>query len=271
MIMPKKKPSPSNRTIYNKNHYTAQAMLLDPWFKEKIKWLKNRFVEVGRPLPKRPFKKYKDYLTWNTGFWKRHAEMMKSPEYLAEKDRITGGKDTISREEYDRLQEFEEQFLPPVYGNVYDEILAHFGIDRKDKGFRDFLEYHIFFSYDEFPTSPFTVTWKRNDKTRKSELFIRLHGHTKKEDIINHWDWIAKEQKHLPDYMGKNKEWKNFERDMGIYNQYTALKDPNIKRRKDGDSLDSKLWAALRKKWPELTMSSIRSIVTKTQQRLGKN
>jgi hypothetical protein len=176
-------------------------MLLDPWFIEKIIWLKNRFFEIGQPLPRKPFKKYKDYLAWNNRFWKRYAEMMKSPEYLEERKRITGRKENISLEEYEQLTKFEEEFLPPVYGNVYDEILEHFGIKRDDKGFRDFLEYHIFFGYDEYPTSPFAVTWKRNDKTQQMELFIHLHGHTKKEDIVAHWDWIAKEQKYLPDYM----------------------------------------------------------------------
>ncbi len=260
----------NRRTIYDQNHYKAQAMLLDPWFIAKINWLKSRFVEIGHPLPKRSFKKYKDYMAWNDGFWKRHTEMMKSAEYLEEKNKITGGKERISGEEYDKLKEFEEQFLPPIYGQVYNEILEHYGIKRDHKGFRDFLEYHIFYGHDEYLTAPFSLTWKRNSKTRKLELFIRLSGHTKKEDIIKHWDWIAQEQKSLPDYVGKNKEWNSFERDMEIYSQYKALKDPAIKRRNHGNSLDAKLWADLSKRWPELTMSNIRSIVAKTRKRLGE-
>jgi hypothetical protein len=245
-------------------------MLLDPWFIEKIIWLKNRFFEIGQPLPRKPFKKYKDYLAWNNRFWKRYAEMMKSPEYLEERKRITGRKENISLEEYEQLTKFEEEFLPPVYGNVYDEILEHFGIKRDDKGFRDFLEYHIFFGYDEYPTSPFAVTWKRNDKTQQMELFIHLHGHTKKEDIVAHWDWIAKEQKYLPDYMGKNKVWKNFERDLEIYNHYKALKTKSTKRRKVHNALDAELWLAMTKKWPTLTTNGVRTIVTKTSKRLGE-
>jgi hypothetical protein len=270
VMVTKKKKSSGNRTIYDQNYYKAQAMILDPWFIEKIAWLKNRFVEVGCPLPKRPFKKYKDYLAWNKRFWDRYAQMMKSPEYLQEKNRITGGKENIPLKEYEQLQEFEEQFLPPVYGNIYDKILEHFRINHRDKGFRDFLEYHIFFGYNEYPTSPFSITWRRNDKTRQPELFIRLYGHTKKEDIISHWDQIAQEQKHLSGYMGKNKEWQSFERDIEIYNQYKSLKDPKIKRNSSYKAIDIRLWATLRKKYPNLTVNSIRSIITKTRKRLGE-
>lgn len=264
------KRSKRKRTIYDQNYYKAQAMLRDPWFIDKINWLKNRFFEIGQPLPKRPFKKYKDYLAWNKKFWNRYSAMMKSAEYLEEKNRITAGKETFSLEEFNELQAFEEKFLPPVYGNIYDEILEHYNIDRNDKGFRDFLEYHIFFGYDEYPTSPFAVIWKRNDKTQQMELFIRLYGHTKKEHIIEHWDWVAKEQKYLPDYVGKNKEWKTFDRDLEIYNEYRSLKATSEKRRKNHRALDTELWVRLVKKWPTLTTNGIRTIITKTSKRIGK-
>lgn len=260
----------SHRYIYDRNYYKAQAMLRSPWFSEKLGWLKKRFLEVGCPLPPKPFKKYQEYLDWNKKYWDRYAEMEKSPEFLEVKARITGNKETMVPEEFYALEDFREEFLPPVYGNIFDEILEHFNINPEDKGFRNFLEFYVFFGEKEYHTSPFSISWIRNSLTDKFELYIKIYGHTKKEDLVQHWDWIAHEQRDLKDFIGKNKAWKTFDRDMEIYDAYKQLKNSGVRRQKNFRALDYKLWGIFHKRWPKLTISNIRSIINRTQKRLGE-
>lgn len=262
---------PKPRAIYTKNYYKAQAMIKDPWFLEKESWLRKRFLETGCPLPKNPFKKYAQYLEWNKKFWKRYAAMEKSEEYLAEKERTVGNKENVSPDEYFAFEEFRENFLPPVYGNVFDEILEHFKIDPKDKGFQGFLEHYFFFGQREYIKSPFGLRWIKNPETGKTEFFVRIYGHTKKEDIIDNWDWIAEDQKLCEDYIGKNKAWKTFDRDIEIYTRYKKMKEKGIKRHHNNWAMDTVLLNEFDKKYPELTLTRIRAIITKTRERLGEN
>lgn len=262
--------------MYDRNYYKAQVMLRDPWFVEKADWLRNRFAKVGCPLPEKPFKKYQEYLDWNTKFWDRYSEMERSPEFLAEKQKITGGKEKIPLEEYRALEEFREQFLPPIYGQTFSEILEHFKIDRNDEGFKSFLELYFFFGQTEYPTRLFNIIWKRNEKTDEFELFIRIYGHTKKEDIMDHWEWIAREQKIMKDFIGKSKAWKAFDRDIEIYNCYKKLKESGLIRRSNKaafygiTALDKDTWTVLHKKYHKLTIGDVRRIVSRTAKRLGE-
>lgn len=267
MIKLKKLPK---RNIYDKNYYKAQAMLRDPWFIEKAEWLKKRFTEIGCSLPKKPFKKYKTYQAWNKRYWDRYTEMEKSHEFLEAKRRITGNKRMISMEEFNALENFREGFLPPTYGRVFTEILEHFGIGSKDERFRNFLEFYFFLGQKEYVKPKLSIKFTRDSKTNETEMFLRIYGYTKKEDIMRQWDWISWNQKSLKDFVGKNKAWKTFNRDIAIYNLYKKMKDPKTKRQPNDNGLDTKLWLALKEKWPKLTISSVRTIVNRTRKRLGE-
>ena len=264
------------RTIYDQNYYRAQAMLRDPWFIEKIAWLKKRFTDTGCPLPAKPFKKYQEYFDWNDKFWQRYAEMQKSPEFLAEKQRITGGKEEMSWEAFYELEDFKDKFLPPVYGETYKEILEHFNIDPKHRGFRDFLEFYIFFGKNEFRTQALSASWRTNSRTDETEFLLKINGFTKKEDLLDWWDWIAEQQKSMKDYIGRNKAWVTFDRDVEIYNHYKELKKSEFPRRGGLDgmngimALDKDIWADLNEKYPRLTIGNIRRIISQTAMRLGE-
>ncbi len=252
------------REIYDQNYYNAQEMLLNPWFQKKILWLKNKFRDFGCPIPKEGFKTLKEYMDWNQNqFWKSYFDTEKSSKFQAKLNKITGGKKSWGTKEQDQIEKLKLKLLPPIYGETYDEILEKFNINRKDRGFRDFLERHIFFNKDTYFTPLFSINWIRNKKTNKMELFVKLNGHTRKEDLTNGWDFIANEQKSLPDYMGKNKKWITFERDNGIYEIYLKLKkQKNFKRSKDtGESIDTLIYIEIRKKHYSLTLSTIRSII----------
>ncbi len=260
------------RPIYDENYYKVAAILRDSWFKEKVALLKRRFAETGCPLPKRPFKKYAQYMAWNDAFWKRYTELEKSPEMAAARTRITGDKTTMSSQEFYALEEFKESFLPPVYGQVFDDILEHFGIDQRDRRYYDFLEYHTFFGIDEYPTEPFKVMWRREKPGDPAELLVQIFGHTKREDFLRHWDWIAQEQKSLPDFLGKNKAWGTFERDMEIYDLYKKLREESGRKRAENSmkAVDKWIYSELHGKYRELTLQNIRTIVARTRERLGE-
>jgi hypothetical protein len=270
--MAKEKAKKPRRPIYDDNYYKAQAMLLDDWFIDKKKWLLNRFAETGCPLPQKPFKTYQQYMDWNEKFWKRHAEMERGPEVAEARLRLTGNKERMTSEEFYAFEDFKESFLPPIYGQVYDEILEHFNIDPKDKGFRDFLEFHFFFGQDTYPTQPFGVTWLRRKPNEPMKLYVEIYGHTKQEDFLAHWNWIEREQRHLPDFMGKSKARETFARDREIYALYREIKAANPKRanvKKSRLPADTLTLMELDGRYPGLTITNIRTIVTRARKRLG--
>ncbi|HEV7449563.1 MAG TPA: hypothetical protein VGP13_03455 [Candidatus Paceibacterota bacterium] len=266
----KKRKKAVLKVVYDQNYYKAAAMLKDPWFKEKEAWLRKRFRDVGCPLPPRPFKKSAEYMAWNDRLWERYAEMERSPEFIAEKNRITGSKEMMSAEEYYALEEFRENFLPPMYGQVFTEILRHYEIDDKNAGFREFLELYFFFGREEYRTAPFDISWRRDPKG-EVEFLIKIHAHTTREDFLSHWGWIAENQKlFFKNPIGKNKPWETFDRDLEIYREYQKLKKEAGPRSANGQSLDRLIYRAIGSKWPDVEFNHIRSIITKTRKRLGE-
>lgn len=259
----------TRREIYDKNYYIAQTLLQNPKFQKRIQWLKDTFARFGCPIPASGFKTQQEYTEWNEGFWTIFGKLEESQEYKNKIKEITGGKPTYGLKEYNEIENFRAEFLPPLYGQYFQEILEEFGISRKDKGFKDFLEYHVFFNKDIYPTNLFKVRWIRNPKTEKAELFVQILGHTKKEDIIEHWNWIAQEQKYLSDYQAKNKEWSAFSRDNEVYEVYSRIKsERNTKRAKKTDgqrAVDEEIYVDVAQKYPNLTLSHIRKIIAKVK------
>jgi hypothetical protein len=276
--MDKIKKKIKKRVIFSHDYNKMQVMIRDSWFIKKVAWLKNRFAEIGCPLPLKGFKRYKQYLTWNDRYWKRHSEMQQLDEYLNGRLKITGSKEQISAKEFDDLQDFDQKFLPPVYGEMYSEILHYYGLPIDNDYFRDFLESYIFFGKTDCTLPPFSVCAIRNKKTNKPGLFIQLYSHTRKEDILNYWNFIAKEQKNFfnsaSESIGKNKAWEEIDRDIEIYNLYKKLKlerGETVKRANAlCDMLDMKLFVIIHKKYPKINITAIRRIISQAKKRLGE-
>ena len=266
-----KPPKMHRRTVYNQGYYKAQAMLRDDWFKEKMKWLRKRFAEVGCPVPTEGYTTNEEYRAWQGGYWKRYSEMNQDEYYKAKSLEITGGKQFISREELDQLEDLQYQYLPPMYGGIFSEILKHFDIDPKDQQFKYFLEFYMFRGRTELPSSNFSVRLSRHPKTNELELLVKIHGFTKKEDIMNNWDFIIEDQKYLSDYQGKSKEWVEFERDLEIYKLWKVIKREKSNRQGLWQAVDMDIYAQLHQKYPEITVTSIRRIILKTAKRLGES
>lgn len=258
----------SQREVYDKNYYKVQELLANPKFKRQISDLKRKFQKFNCPIPKNGFNSMQEYLDWNKNkFWKSYSDLETSEKYKKEIIKITGGKSSWGSEEMLKIERFREKFLPPVYGQVFEDILEEFGISRKNKGFDDFLERHVFFNKNTYPTSLLTVKWIRNKKTDKMELFIQIYGHTRKEDLMKNWDFIIEDQKLLPDYTGKNKKWFTFNRDNLIYETYLKIKEGRSTRSsKKLKPIDEEIYLQMQDRYPGLTMGTIRSIVSKVKE-----
>jgi hypothetical protein len=269
MYMPKSRKG-QRRVVHNQRHYKVGAMLRDPWFIQRADWLRQRLKDTGCPIPPKPLKTYKQYLAWNDRFWDRYTAMKNSAVFLEEKNRIAGSKRKISTTEYDALEKYKDAFLPPVYGEVFREILQHFHFNPDDTELRDFLIFYFFFGATEYHTEPLKIALTRNERTREIELHLRIYGHTKKEDIMRHWKSISDEQRHLKDFIGKNKAWVTFNRDIEIYLLYKKMKATRGDEQLKTFGIDQRTYAELHFKYRGITINNIRSIVSRTRKRLGE-
>lgn len=268
--MTKKLPK-KPRTVYNQPYYKVQAVMRDEWFMERINWLRKRFEETGQPVPLEGFATNDEYQEWRETYWNRYSEMSQSDEYKEKQFAVSGGKELLSAEEFIALEQLESTYLPPMYGGVFREILEHYDLDPKDQQFKYFLEFYVFRGRRELPQSNFSVRLARDSKTNELELFIKLKGFTKKEDIMDNWEFIAQEQQYLADFQGKSKEWVEFERDLEVYRLYKKLKLEKPGRQNNHWlTIDKDLFAQLHSTYPELTTTSIRTLVARTAERLGE-
>ena len=286
MIQTKKKIQ-KERDIFDERHYRAQAMLRSKKFKEMVDWLKGKFAEFDRPIPAEGFKTFEEYFDWNKRWWGKWAELRYGAEYKKIFYEITGGKDVFTHEQMLKIREFEDHFLPPVYGEYFDEILREFKIDPKDKGYQDFLERHIFFNEHDYPHDLLSIVWKRESRTEPPKLYLEILPGTKLEDIERYWGDVINEQKSLPGFKERNRPWENFERDIEIYMLYEDLKDKLLaegKQRKSSirldtaldkgepyqiSRLDNEIFEKIREKHGDLTFDAIRTAISRAKKHLG--
>ncbi len=259
------------RPIYNKKHYKALELLRNPKFQRRIRELKKVFKCFGCPVPKDGFEKYADYQAWVDNYWDTYSKYRKSDGYKVGIHKITGGQETFGLKEFNKIEKFENRFLPPIYGAVLSEILAEFGVDKNDPEFKDFIEYYVFLGRDRFPTELFRVSLSRENNKRELQMFIQLYGHTRKEDITDNWDFITKYQKDLLDYKQRNRKREEFERDNKIYEYHLKLKEKRQgKRAKNGElSLEEATLSKFSKRYPYLNIEVIRGIVRRVKGRRG--
>jgi hypothetical protein len=258
------------RKVYDKDYYRAQVMLKDPWFIEKINFLKKRFSYVGCPIPKGGFKTYKQFEKWSDKYWDIRRTMINSDEYKFKINEITKGKIKISSEEYDLVEKFKDDYLPPVYGENFREILGHFDIDKDEGRFASFLESYLFFNKKEYRDTVIKTKLSRDNKKGETEMFIQIFKYTKKEDIINNWNFVVDMQKSLQGYLGKSKKWESFDRDIEIYNLYKRYKKESNHRRNNFTPIDREIFVELHKKYKEITLNQLRNVVCRAKKRLGE-
>jgi len=256
--------------ILDDYHYQVKMMMGDQYFKDSIDQLLNRFESFNCPVPRDGFKKYDEYSKWNDKYWNKFAEIRYGKKYKDNFKRITQEKKSWGLDVQNKIEEFENNFLPPIYGRYFEEILNHFNIVNNRKGFHDFLINYVFFKKTEYPHPSFNITWRRNKKSNEPELYLRIFGYTKKEDIEKYWPEIEKEKKMLPDYHGKSKERKNFDRDLQIFKLYKEIKSRKtaISKNKGEEiycnkRIDEEIYSIINGQYGDLEWENIRKIITK--------
>ena len=251
-------------------------MVADFYFQEAMNWLRRRFDEVGCPIPDNGFKTYKEYLAWNHKYWARWSKMHESSQFKKLIRDITRGKKSWGSEEQAKIHELEEAYLPPAYGSYFNDLLERFFIPfSKRKRFKDFLEHYLFLGKQEFSPDVAGIKIVLNREIREPELYLRVYGYTKLKDVESAWSTIADYQKDLPDYLGKNKGWESFDRDLRILNLYKKLKAELGTRKRAERSknsmkrIDMQICLAIRREFSQdLDWENIRKIISKTKRRL---
>lgn len=258
------------RIIHNLDYYKAEFIMADPKFNDFIGQLMKKFSDFGCPVPEKGFKNYKEYLEWNDKYFDAISKIEYGPEFKNKINKITGGNSSWGIEEQEKIEELRDKELPPIYGSDIGYMLEEYGISRKDKSYRKFADFiieYIFFKKREFIDSQLVITWKRDEKTSEAELFIKILPHTRKEDIEKIWPMIKKEQAYLPKYKVKHKEYKNFHRDLEIYNIYKDFsKKPTSKYKMENCYLlnkrvDYETEKLIREKYGISSWGTIRNIV----------
>lgn len=259
------------RNIYDEDYYKIQFILNDRNFKRKINLLTETFAAFGCPIPKDGFNNYKQYLTWNDKYFSIRGKIEQGKKFTAEINKITKGKKQWSEKEQRKINELEKKELPPIYGENIDNILRYHGITKEDKKYnryRDFIIEHIFFSRNEYNNAPLVIKCKRDGKTREVKMFMQIFSHTRKEDLENAWPVIKEQQKFLPKCKNKNKEYKNFHRDLEIYSIYRTFQKTLPKSKQKGVNLDDnkrvddETCKKINKKYGDMNWETIRKIVS---------
>jgi hypothetical protein len=149
--------------------------------------------------------------------------------------------------------------------------LEHHKIPRDDSKFRDFVEWYIFLNRKDFLSPIMRVNMTRDPKTGEKKMFVQIFEYTKKEDLVNNWDFIADMQKYLPGYIGKSKQWESFDRDFEVYSLYKKLREEKENDNNFTFNLDTEIYVQLHHKYKELTVNNIRDIISRTAKRLSES
>ena len=111
-----------------------------------------------------------------------------------------------------------------IFGEYIKELIFKYKINGDLKQNENFLHAHIFFGRIDFEETPFKTIYRYNEKNKECELFVQIMPWTRKKDFENNWGLVEDRQIKLKEYISKNKEWKNFHRDLEIYKVFDKLK-----------------------------------------------
>lgn len=214
------KKSPS--LIYSRDYYRMEKLIRDKRFKERVQWLRGEYTRLNHPIPQKGFKDYKQYAQWITSFRLSYYDT-KRVELDKKILEIKSSKTLNSSEKARKIDNERHRSLPLEPNFFVENIMEEFGINKDNDKLFSFILWHIFLGKEHLSESIVKATLKQNDKG-VLELFIAVLPHTKLKHIKDNWKEIERLQKYLPGYIGKNKEQKEFDRNLHIYHVYQKVK-----------------------------------------------
>jgi hypothetical protein len=262
--------------IYSPDYYRMEKLVKNPQFQTRLRDLKASWEKWGVPIPVNGFELVKDYHAWRERLLDIYRAKVESEEVHAAIREVDEDPSLSPTEKIWRRLEVQDKLSPPLPWSFIQQSLEEFGLDPKNEDYQYFLTTYIFFQQAHFSEAFFTVLWQRNEKTDQMELFLKLEPHTKLEHVEAFWkDRIAPEIKQLPGYVGKNKAWEEFDRDLRIYTVHQKIQMEVVGKgkRSTKKAIDTLTWTYLRKKHPDkfkrLTLSQVRLSTRKIIKKLG--
>ncbi|MFH1712447.1 MAG: hypothetical protein ABH846_04415 [Patescibacteria group bacterium] len=257
--------------IYSPEHYQMKRLVRSKRFQSQLRKLHQSWKSHGVTVPTNGFKRAKDYYSWVAKLRSACNKAMDSQEVADAIMKVNNNPSLSPTEKVWRRFEVQKSCTPPTPHGAVDKLLKACSLNPKNEQYRRFITKYIFFGQREFSKPFFTVHGKRNKETDEWGIFLKLEGHTKPGHIVKFWSQVDAYLKLLPDYVGKNKPWEEFERDLEIFETYQGLKSslPGKRARyqSDGFTLDSRTWQMLRErdrgKYEKLTLSQVRKSVSK--------
>jgi len=158
------------------------------------------------------------------------------------------------------------------YDDIEVSILKKFNLSI------DFLEpmrWLILFNNLDYKSPVCRIKLTENKKGSK-QMWLQVFPQTRKKDIMRIWNQISSLQEHLSNYRGKLKDWINFERDYEIYRLYkgyrkelgTRKRAENVTNMLKGQfPIDYYISREIAKKYPNVSLSSIRQIISRFKKR----
>lgn len=263
--MPKQKNI--NVPIYSQDYYRFQKLVQDPKFQEEVRRLYSRYEKFDCPVPPGGFKKYKQYENWLDQFWKIYTQQEKI--HGRQKENVFHDEEEIEGRKRFKIKvtlDLKDSRFPPMPWQFIEEILVEFNFDDKKEEYKDFLSDYLFRGKKEYREEVLRTRGIRNEKTGQFEWFIQIFPHTKRDHVIENWDFISKTLEDIPGYVGKNKPWENFKRDLYIHSIYKNLQK-KLERRtspaKGERPLDEQTWHIVKKRYPGLNLSKIKDAVSR--------
>jgi hypothetical protein len=258
-----------SKTVHNKIHYQIKALLKNPDFIQDIQELKEILEKYNLYIPKEGFNTQGQFSLWRDAYWEAREKAFQSSDYLNAVAETENGKEQFTSEEIDRIRDIKDQHIPPIYIDYLHNLLAKYDFDRKDKKLQHFIERYFFFNQQELKEYPLYINHKRNRKTGKMELFVKIEPWTTKKDLEEAWSGIKEEQQTYQDYIERNVPWAEFDRDIEIYTLYKqVMKTRNVTKIK---ATDMHVYAELHSKYPEINNDLIRKIYKKARNILERS
>lgn len=259
------------KIVENSRFYRIKLLLLKKEFQSDVQQLKDSFASFDLAIPVDGFKNEEEYEGWRNSYWEKWSIYAESPGIKKLTKKYTDKDGKLIRCKETEFFSVRDLKIPPVYGSEIRNIAIKHGFDKNDNDIYHFLIRHIFFNQNHYKNSSLTISQKRNIKTHKMELFLRIYPWTTKEDVINSWHLVQEEQLFYPEFKMKNKSWKMFDRDYRVFQLYQEARRLKDIGEQKGRIEDITLALLTREEISGLDPGYIKRIYTKVRNFIDKS
>ena len=253
-----------NKKIYDKIYNKIKILLTKKSFLKKIEKIRENYN-----MPITGFKKPEDFFKWSDKMEKGRFKPVKTKVQSLEMNSKTKQIKNKSKSTY--FSKLEEKLAD----DIETTILKKFRLDNEE--FLEPIRWLVLYNNLDYVTDAFKIKLKKN-QNGGNELWLKILPHTKKQDIVQLWNRIKLFQQYLPDYRSRIKEWTTIERDFEIYSLYKKYrKKLGLRKRaktikyllQTEMPIDNYISEKIKKKYPNITLSNIRKIISRFKKKFS--